>query len=124
MRSSYEPVLQAPQQQEPYRDNSSAYSLATVQESDPLLTPTQNTSLLSPSTGGQHYGTVQPSQPSTRRILMNATLKMAVIFILSTAFLGATLWLALPTLDECVYTLQCIDYCSLSSLRVAMIDRT
>lgn len=55
---------------------------------------------------------------------MNATLKMAVIFILSTAFLGATLWLALPTLDECVYALQCIYYCSRSSLRVAMIDRT
>ena len=100
MPSPYEPVLAAPQQQEPYRDNSSAYSLATVQESDPLLTPTQRTSLLSPAAPGPHYGAVQPSQPSTRRILVNATLKMAVIFVLSTAFLGATLWLALPTLEE------------------------
>jgi len=31
---------------------------------------------------------------------MTATFKMAVIFVLSTAFLGATLWLALPTLDQ------------------------
>lgn len=31
---------------------------------------------------------------------MNATLKMAAIFTVSTLFLGGTLWLALPTLDE------------------------
>ncbi|KAI0703824.1 hypothetical protein BC835DRAFT_1262421 [Cytidiella melzeri] len=92
---SVQPLLQ---QQEHYRDNSSAYSLATVPESVPP-TPTPRTALLS-SSAEQTYGATQPSQPSTRRILMNATLKMAVIFVLSTAFLGATLWLALPRLDE------------------------
>lgn len=42
---------------------------------------------------------------------MGATLKMAAIFILSTAFLGTTLWLALPTLDEYVcYMLMNVIY--------------
>ncbi|TBU43223.1 hypothetical protein BD309DRAFT_991118 [Dichomitus squalens] len=58
------------------------------------------TSLLSNSSDA-NYGTAPPpSQPSSRRLLWNATLKMATIFILSTAFLGGTLWLALPTLEE------------------------
>jgi len=37
--------------------------------------------------------------PPSARIIFNATLKMAVVFIISTIFLGGTLWLALPTLD-------------------------
>jgi len=36
----------------------------------------------------------------TRRILLMAGIKMAALFIVSTAFLGGTLWLALPRLDE------------------------
>ena len=81
-----------------HHDNRSSYSLATVYN-EPLATP--RTALLSGSRSIDHsYGTTSPAQPSTRRILMNATLKMAAIFVISTAFLGATLWLALPTLDE------------------------
>ena len=92
----------------PHHDNRSSYSLATVygdepQDQQPLATP--RTGLLSAShtrdnREARSYGATSPAMPSTRRILMNATLKMAVIFIVSTAFLGATLWLALPTLDE------------------------
>ena len=92
----------------PHHDNRSSYSLATVygdepHEQQPLATP--RTGLLSAShhrdnREARSYGATSPAMPSTRRILMNATLKMAVIFIVSTAFLGATLWLALPTLDE------------------------
>lgn len=79
-------------------DDRSAYSLATVHD-----TPSMNsqTSLLS-NHSEVNYGTAPPSQPSSRRLLWNATLKMATIFLLSTAFLGGTLWLALPTLEECV----------------------
>lgn len=89
------PVLHENIQQEPYHDNVSAYSLATVHDGP---SPTQRTSLLSST--DRSYGATAPAPPSSRRILMTATLKMAVIFIVSTAFLGATLWLALPTLDE------------------------
>ena len=93
-------VLQAhSQQQEPYHDASSAYSLATVPD---LGSPTQRTALLRPSSPSSthSYGATAPVRPSSRRLLVEATLKMAVIFILSTAFLGVTLWLALPTLEE------------------------
>lgn len=90
-------VLQESPPQEPYSDNRSAYSLATVHD-DP--SPTQSTALLSSSRSDHSYGTASPAPPSSRRILMNATLKMAAIFIVSTAVLGATLWLALPTLEE------------------------
>ncbi|KAI0346192.1 oxalate transporter [Trametopsis cervina] len=92
-------VLAEGYQQQPYRDNVSAYSLSTVPEC-PSPSPTQRTALLSSSSSERNYGALHPSQPSNRRILVNATLKMAVIFFLSTAFLGATLWLALPRLEE------------------------
>ncbi|OCH90346.1 hypothetical protein OBBRIDRAFT_793438 [Obba rivulosa] len=87
-------------------DNRSAYSLATVHDSPyrdaPSPAPTSRTSLLSGASSEQResYGAVSPSPPSSRRILMNAALKMAAIFVLSTLFLGGTLWLALPTLEE------------------------
>jgi hypothetical protein len=86
-------------QHEPYHDAGSAYSLATVPD---IPSPTQRTALLhSPSSSStQSYGTTLPARPSSRRVLVIATLKMATIFVLSTAFLGTTLWLALPTLDE------------------------
>jgi hypothetical protein len=38
--------------------------------------------------------------PSSAKIIFNATFKMACIFIISSVFLGGTLWLALPTLEE------------------------
>ncbi|KAF7789705.1 hypothetical protein EIP86_000651 [Pleurotus ostreatoroseus] len=90
-------VLQESHPQEPYSDNRSSYSLATVHD-DP--SPSQSTALLASARADRSYGTASPAQPSSRRILMNATLKMAVIFIVSTAVLGVTLWLALPTLEE------------------------
>ncbi|KAJ3867041.1 hypothetical protein EV359DRAFT_35405 [Lentinula novae-zelandiae] len=81
--------------------NASVYTLATVDERHdeensphaPLLTP------LTPS-----YGSTMPRSPGTsrssRKLILNATLKMAAIFVVSTAILGITLWLALPTLEE------------------------
>jgi hypothetical protein len=35
-------------------------------------------------------------------MVLNAALKMAVVFLVSTLVLGGTLWFALPTLEECV----------------------
>ena len=84
--------------------NASAYTLATVRDDDddgdgdtaPLLSP------LTPREPS--YGTA-PLSPAvhnnSRRIIFNAALKMGVIFLVSSLFLGGTLWLALPTLDEC-----------------------
>ena len=37
---------------------------------------------------------------SSRKILLNASMKMAALFIVSTLVLGGTLWLALPPLEE------------------------
>ena len=79
-------------------DDRSAYSLATVYDTP---SPDSRTSLLS-NHSEPSYGAAPPSQPSSRKLIWNATLKMAAIFFLSTAFLGGTLWLALPTLEECV----------------------
>lgn len=81
-------------------DDRSAYSMATVH--DPPASPTARTSLLSSNSSVVDYGAAPPSQPSSRRLLWNATLKMAAIFFFSTVVLGGTLWLALPTLEECV----------------------
>lgn len=78
------------------QDNISAYSLATVHD---MPSPSASTSLLS-HTDEPQYGTTRPAGPSNKRILFTATLKMAAIFVVSTLFLGGTLWLALPTLDE------------------------
>ncbi|KAG5339294.1 hypothetical protein C0989_004903 [Termitomyces sp. Mn162] len=78
--------------------NHSTYTLATVNNDDcddraPLLTP------VTPS-----YGTANhphsPSRPSSRKVILNATLKMAAIFVISSLFLALSLWLALPTLEE------------------------
>ena len=98
---SIPPVLHETYRSDASTDNRSAYSLVTVHD-EPLQTPTQRTALLSSAADDHHhsYGAAAPSQPSTRRLLVNATLKMAVIFFVSTAFLGVTLWLALPTLEE------------------------
>ncbi|KAF8659051.1 hypothetical protein AX16_001923 [Volvariella volvacea WC 439] len=89
----------------PNHPNTSSYTLRTVgsyssdiadaesyRDSSPLLSPVN-----------PNYGAtlpLSPSRQSSRRIIANATLKMACIFIISTAFLGGTLWLALPTLEE------------------------
>lgn len=80
--------------------------MATVHEANSNSgASSSRTSLLAASATDAAYGTATPSsptRPSSRKLLFNATLKMAAIFVLSTAFLGGTLWLALPTLDECV----------------------
>ncbi|KAI0636192.1 oxalate transporter [Trametes polyzona] len=78
-------------------DDRSAYSMATVYD---MPSPTARTSLLSVDSNDEGYGVATPSRPSNKRLLWNATLKMGVIFFLSTALLGGTLWLALPTLEE------------------------
>ncbi|KAG9315091.1 hypothetical protein JVU11DRAFT_4203 [Chiua virens] len=70
--------------------NDSQYTLDTVQESQPLLTQDH----------GDDYGAVQPQhRPSPSRLLFNAALRMAALFLLSTLLLGGTLFLTLPTLD-------------------------
>ncbi|KIL67486.1 hypothetical protein M378DRAFT_185570 [Amanita muscaria Koide BX008] len=80
-----------------FEENGSTYTLATVQgEPDqadrvPLISPVTPT-----------YGSTvrSPTRLSPRKVIFNATLKMALVFIISTAALGATLWLALPHVDE------------------------
>ena len=80
-------------------DNRSEYSMATVHTHD-----TERTALLSSSSHEQPftYGSLLTS-PDKRKVLISSTLKMAAIFFISTAVLGATLWLALPTLEEYVF---------------------
>ncbi|KAI0297274.1 hypothetical protein B0F90DRAFT_1634852 [Multifurca ochricompacta] len=83
--------------------NESAYTLATVQhdhEDD------ESSSLLSTSSSSHHssvsisYGATPIHPPHhARRVIFNATLKMALIFTLSCILLGGTLWVSLPTLD-------------------------
>ncbi|KAH9057867.1 oxalate transporter [Lactarius vividus] len=91
------PLLSSPT----FHPNESAYTLATVQhdhesdESSSLL----STSSLHSSTSIA-YGTTPMHPPhQTRRVIFNATLKMALIFVVSCMFLGGILWIALPTLD-------------------------
>ncbi|KAG6877510.1 hypothetical protein C0993_006459 [Termitomyces sp. T159_Od127] len=78
-----------------HHPNHSTYTLDTVNNDDrsPLLTPA------TPSYGTANYPH-SPSRPSSRRVILNATLKMAAIFVVSSLFLGLSLWLALPTLEE------------------------
>ncbi|KIY69068.1 hypothetical protein CYLTODRAFT_373470 [Cylindrobasidium torrendii FP15055 ss-10] len=73
------------------RASASLYTLDTMADVPDDRTPLVN---------GAHndYGSV--STPSPRKVVFNATLKMAAIFIFSTLLLGGTLWLALPTLEE------------------------
>lgn len=76
--------------------NHSTYTLDTVRDHgdrSPLLTPT------TPSYGTANFPHT-PTRPSSRKVILNATLKMACIFAVSSLFLGGTLWLALPTLEE------------------------
>jgi hypothetical protein len=97
-----------------FHANESAYTLATVQhesdESSSLLS--SSSSQLSPMS----YGTTPIHPPhQTRRVIFNATLKMALIFSVSCIFLGGILWVALPTLDPYVTPL-CFPSCFTPSL--------
>ncbi|KAG6820312.1 hypothetical protein H0H93_002399 [Arthromyces matolae] len=83
---------------ETQHSNHSTYTLATVNYGDsddrsPLLTP------ITPSYGTANYPH-SPSRPSQRKVILNATLKMAAILAISTGFLSLALWVALPKLED------------------------
>ncbi|TFK70306.1 hypothetical protein BDN72DRAFT_795457 [Pluteus cervinus] len=89
--------------QPPNHANSSSYTLNTVNRYS--LDDYDNAGDTSPllSSASSTYGTtptLSPSSPSPRKLVLNAALKMACIFVLSTVTLGGILWLALPTLEE------------------------
>ncbi|KAJ7726042.1 hypothetical protein DFH07DRAFT_853229 [Mycena maculata] len=75
-------------------ENASEYTLHSVNASSstPINTPT------TPSYGATFGPEGQRS--SSRRLILNATLKMALLFGVSTLVLGSILWVALPTLEE------------------------
>ncbi|KDR76396.1 hypothetical protein GALMADRAFT_140096 [Galerina marginata CBS 339.88] len=78
--------------------NASMYTLDTVDDDE----HGDRSPLLSPST--PNYGATFPrspgAPPSSAKIIFNATLKMACIFLIGSIVLGGTLWMALPTLEE------------------------
>ena len=97
--------------------NASAYTLATIprpasSSSPRSLSPVSVRShgsdrsplLRSDESESSTYGATMPMSPnaniSSRKILLNAGIKMAVLFVVSTLVLGGTLWLALPPLEE------------------------
>jgi len=85
-------------QQDSSACNASVYTLNTIEYRDD--DSSDRSYLLSPET--PTYGATiprSPCLPNSARIIFNATLKMAAIFIISTIFLGGLLWLALPTLE-------------------------
>ena len=94
--------------------NSSSYTLRTIPTNDHDF-PTTTTDPLAPwqtdpsrgygaTPGSPSFWARSPGMPSFRRpLLMNAAIKMAVLFIVSCLVLGGTLWIALPTLEEYVY---------------------
>ncbi|KAG2071768.1 hypothetical protein BDR04DRAFT_1052421 [Suillus decipiens] len=90
-----------------HHQNASAYTLATVHPDDPetIDFADDRVPLLTPdSDAGSIYGATpahsQAPHTSSSRLLLKAAIRMAAVFILSTIFLGGTLWLTLPTLDE------------------------
>lgn len=94
------PLLVLDSQPHTLHSNDSMYTLHTVVDDDASSRHSTHTSpLVEPGT--RSYGaTNSPSQPSSGRVIFNATLKMACVFLVSTILLGGTLWLALPTLEE------------------------
>ena len=88
------------------RDDASIYTLATIArpgspDSAELdeNTPLNNNRQRSRFSCGS-ITRILGLEGADRRLLLNAGLKMAVLFVVSTAVLGGTLWIALPTLDE------------------------
>ncbi|KAH7912027.1 hypothetical protein BJ138DRAFT_1100594 [Hygrophoropsis aurantiaca] len=85
--------------------NASEHSLSTVHyEPYHDQDPSDDTPLiLSDSDSISQYGAFprsQSSHKSSPRLLFNAAIRMAAIFVISSAILGGTLWIALPTLNE------------------------
>ncbi|THH07057.1 hypothetical protein EW145_g3635 [Phellinidium pouzarii] len=94
--------------------NASAYTLDTIAHAGPStprsLSPvslrsndSDRSPLLNSSPASFAYGatmSLRGGNVSSRKILLNAGVKMAMLFVISTLFLGGTLWLALPTLEE------------------------
>ena len=99
LRSLFITTMMRPQRPTLAPCNASVYTLDTVDEEHHRHND-RSSLLLSPV--APDYGATLPrssSAPSSRKIVFNALLKMACIFLLSTVALGGTLWLALPTLD-------------------------
>jgi hypothetical protein len=92
---------------ETHHQNQSTYTLDTVNYEDhddhtPLLAPT-------PSYGAASFPHT-PTRPSSRKVILNATIKMFCIFVVSSLVLGGILWLALPTLEEQVLLFELLEY--------------
>lgn len=88
--------------------NASVYTLNTLDYREDASSDAAH--LVSPE--NLSYGSTFPRHsciPPSARIIFNATLKMAVVFIVSTVLLGGTLWLALPTLDAYAVPLSCFS---------------
>lgn len=93
-------------------DNASTYTLATISRPgspdsfDSDRSPLLGRGERETNTRFFSYGTIPRIlglEGASRKKLMNAALKMAALFVLSSLLLGGTLWLALPTVDELVF---------------------
>lgn len=91
------------------RDDASTYTLATItRPGTPDSFGSDRSPLLRRDGSGSNsrffsYGTIPRIlglEGASRKKLLNAAMKMAALFVLSSLLLGGTLWLALPTLDE------------------------
>lgn len=76
--------------------NASQISLNTVHDRAPLISPA------TPSYGATFPASPTRSKTNSRRLIVNAVLKMATIFLISSLLLGGILWIALPVLEESV----------------------
>ncbi|EGN98989.1 hypothetical protein SERLA73DRAFT_181761 [Serpula lacrymans var. lacrymans S7.3] len=104
VQTSSSPMPSSSPLQDIHHQNSSSYTLATVHIDDGPSSPHSVITPLLTDEASTYGATIprwaRPRQPSSRRLIFMAALKMAAVFVISTAILGGTLWLALPTLDE------------------------
>jgi len=79
-----------------HHSNASTYTLTTIHSRSDL------SSLITPLSTPSYGATFprSPTLPPSRKLLLNAAVKMASIFLVSAFILGGTLYLALPTLEE------------------------
>ena len=95
----------------PSHSNASTYTLATLHSPlSPGFPPNSDRAgLLTPQAATPSYGATfprSPTVPSSRKLIVNAAIKMAALFVVSTLILGGTLWFALPTLEQYVVSFQ------------------